>query len=79
MDRATARIVALAEAKGSTLDTLTLGELQTVESRITEDVFSALGLEESIASRTSFGGTAPERVRAAAAQARTRCLAAERA
>ena len=77
--RATARIVALAEAKGSTLDTLTLGELQTVESRITEDVFSVLGLEESIASRTSFGGTAPERVRAAAAQARTRCLAAERA
>ena len=74
---ATGRIVALAEAKGCTLDALPLGELQTVEPKITADVFSVLGVEESVASRTSFGGTAPERVRAAAAEARKRCLAKE--
>ena len=73
--QATGRIVALAEAKGCTLDALSLEGLQTVEPKITGDVFSVLGVEESVASRTSFGGTAPERVRAAAAQARKRCLA----
>ena len=73
--QATGRIVALAEAKGCSLDALSLDELQTVEPKITGEVFSVLGVEESVASRTSFGGTAPERVRAAAAQARKRCLA----
>jgi argininosuccinate lyase len=76
--RATGRIVALAEAKACTLDALPLEELQAVEPKITADVFSVLGVEESLASRTSFGGTAPERVRAAAAEARKRCLAKER-
>ena len=75
---ATARIVALAEAKGCDLDALALGELQTVEPKITAEVFSVLGVEESVASRNSFGGTAPERVRAAAAAARKRCLAKAR-
>ena len=42
-------------------------------ARITAEVFSVLGIEQSVKSRTSFGGTAPERVRAAAAEARKRC------
>ncbi len=75
--RATGRIVALAEAKGCALDALSLAELQTVEPGITADVFSVLGVAESVASRASFGGTAPERVRAAVAEARKRCLARE--
>ena len=71
--QATARVVAVAEEKGCDLGALSLADLQTVEPRITAEVFSVLGIEESVKSRTSFGGTAPERVRAAAAEARKRC------
>jgi argininosuccinate lyase len=48
--------------------------MQTVESEITEDVFSVLSPERSVASRTSLGGTAPDNVRRAAAAARERYL-----
>ncbi|MED5324359.1 MAG: argininosuccinate lyase, partial [Pseudomonadota bacterium] len=41
-------------------------DMQSVDARITDDVFSVLSVENSVASRTSFGGTAPENVRAAA-------------
>jgi argininosuccinate lyase len=37
--------------------------MQKVEPAITQDVFSVLSLEASVQARTSFGGTAPERVR----------------
>jgi argininosuccinate lyase len=40
--------------------------MQAVDARITQDVFSVLGVENSVASRTSFGGTAPENVKKAA-------------
>ncbi len=59
----TGRLVAMAEEKGVDLPDLSLEEMQQVEPRITEDVFSVLGVENSVASRTSFGGTAPENVR----------------
>jgi argininosuccinate lyase len=49
-----------------------LADLQSIEAGITDDVFSVLGIEESVASRTSLGGTAPDRVRKAAALARKR-------
>jgi argininosuccinate lyase len=52
-----------------------LAELQAVEKAITPAVYEVLGVDRSVASRTSFGGTAPERVRAAAATARRRFLA----
>ena len=68
----TGRVVKLAEERGSGLADLSLADLQSIELGITEDVFSVLGIEESAASRTSPGGTAPDRVRAAAALARTR-------
>jgi argininosuccinate lyase len=48
--------------------------LQAVEPAITEEVFAVLAAERSVASRMSYGGTAPERVRAAIAAARRRCL-----
>ncbi len=37
--------------------------MQSVEPRITDEVFSVLGVERSVKSRTSFGGTAPTNVR----------------
>lgn len=61
----TGKIVRLAEEKGCGLQDLSLAEMQGVDPRITQDVFSVLSPENAVASRTSFGGTAPERVREA--------------
>ena len=58
----------MAEAKGVDLAGLTLAEMQAVEPRITADVFSVLTVEASVASRTSFGGTAPANVAREAAR-----------
>ena len=71
----TGRIVKLAEDKGVGLDDLTLAEMQAVEPRIDAGVLAVLSVDASVASRTSLGGTAPENVAAAAAQARRRFLA----
>jgi argininosuccinate lyase len=46
--------------------------MQKVEPRIDDRLFSVLGVDQSVASRTSFGGTAPDNVRRAIAQARDR-------
>ncbi len=62
----TGRIVALAEAQGKGLEKLPLAEMQAIEPRITEEVFGVLGPENSVRSRTSYGGTAPKNVRAQA-------------
>ncbi|WP_142848985.1 argininosuccinate lyase [Telmatospirillum sp. J64-1] len=70
----TGRIVKLAEDRGCGLEDLSLADMQGVEPRITEDVFTVLGVEKSAASRTSFGGTAPDNVRAQAKAARERFL-----
>ena len=59
----TGRIVALAAKRGVALEKLTLDEMQSVEPRITEDAFGVLGVERSVKSRTSYGGTAPANVR----------------
>jgi argininosuccinate lyase len=59
----TGRIVAAAEAQGVGLDTLPLAAMQQVEPRITGDVFSVLSVENSVRSRASYGGTAPQNVR----------------
>ena len=67
-------IVKAAETAGCKLEELPLAALQAIEPAITDEVFSVLGVERSIASRTSEGGTAPERVREAAAAARLRFL-----
>jgi argininosuccinate lyase len=70
----TGQIVKLAEAKGVGLSELPLADLQKIESGITKGVFDVLTVERSVASRTSFGGTAPARVRQAAKAARKRFL-----
>jgi argininosuccinate lyase len=59
----TGRIVAAAEKAGVDLDRLPLPVMQAIEPRITMDVFKVLSVEHSVASRTSFGGTAPKNVR----------------
>ena len=59
----TGRIVAAAEAKGVTLAKLSLDDMQATEPRITPEVYSVLGVSQSVKSRTSLGGTAPQNVR----------------
>jgi argininosuccinate lyase len=71
---ATGALVKRAEALGVTLDKLPLAELTAVEPRLTDAVFAHLTVDGSVKRRTSYGGTAPERVRAALAQARRRFL-----
>ena len=70
----TGRLVKLAEDGGCDLADLSLEQMQAVDGRITDDVFSVLTVERATASRSSFGGTAPAQVRAAATQARERFL-----
>ncbi len=59
----TGHAVALAEKKGCELSELTLEELQALNPAITEKIFDVLTVEASVASRQSFGGTAPNEVR----------------
>ncbi|HEX3207919.1 MAG TPA: lyase family protein, partial [Geminicoccaceae bacterium] len=69
-----AQAVRRAEALGIELDRLNLAELQAIEPRITAQALEVLNVAQSVASRTSFGGTAPVRVRKAVAAARRRYL-----
>ena len=58
----TGRLVGLAEQKGCDLADLSLAEMQAVEPGINAGIFDVLTVESSLASRTSFGGTAPSNV-----------------
>jgi argininosuccinate lyase len=60
------RIVAAAAEQGVPLHRLPLAAMQAVDKRITDDVFTVLTVDRSAKSRTSYGGTAPRNVRAAA-------------
>jgi argininosuccinate lyase len=62
----TGRIVAAAEKAGFSLEKLPLAAMQAIEPRISKDVYAVLSAERSVASRVSFGGTAPKNVRAQA-------------
>ena len=66
----TGAAVKLAESKGLALDQLDLTDLQAIDPRIDARVFAALSVEASVAARTSYGGTAPDQVRAQVAAAR---------
>jgi argininosuccinate lyase len=70
----TGAIVRRAEELGCDLAELPLAEMQAVEPRVNEQVFEVLSVERAVESRSSLGGTAPDRVRAAAAAARERFL-----
>jgi argininosuccinate lyase len=58
----TGRLVAMAEARGVDLAGLSLAEMQSVEPGISATVYSVLTVDMSVASRTSYGGTAPANV-----------------
>jgi argininosuccinate lyase len=67
----TGSAVKLAESRGVALDALPLADLQAIDTRIDERVFSALSVEASVAARASHGGTAPAEVRKRVAEARS--------
>lgn len=58
----TGEAVVKAEQKNCGLEELSLEELQKIEPKITKDIFKVLSVENSVKSRKSFGGTAPENV-----------------
>ncbi len=60
----TGALVKLAEERGCDLPDLSLADMQGVCAEITEDVFAVLGVHNSVQSRQSYGGTAPDQVRA---------------
>tara|TARA_R110000796_G_scaffold5969_15_gene21864 strand:- start:31010 stop:32401 length:1392 start_codon:yes stop_codon:yes gene_type:complete len=59
----TGSLVALAEQQGCDLPDLTLEQMKSAHDGITSDVFDVLSVENSVNSRMSYGGTAPEQVR----------------
>jgi argininosuccinate lyase len=66
----TGAAVRLAEERGVTLAELSLQELQRIDARIDSPVYDVLSIDSSARSRTSYGGTAPDNVRAQVAAAR---------
>jgi len=68
----TGALVKMAEEKNIGLEGLSLDEMKSVEPGITEAIYDVLGVENSVKSRVSFGGTAPDNVRAAIIEARRR-------
>ena len=59
----TGRAVALASDKGIGLEKLSLSDLRAIHPAITDGIFDVLSVRKSVASRKSFGGTAPAEVR----------------
>ncbi|SPH23366.1 Argininosuccinate lyase [Defluviimonas aquaemixtae] len=64
----TGSLVGLAEKKGCDLPDLGLADMQAAHPDITDEVYSVLGVHNSVASRQSYGGTAPDQVRARIAE-----------
>ena len=64
----TGTLVAMAEGQGCDLPDLTLDQMKSAHVDITSDVFDVLGVENSVNSRMSYGGTAPAQVRAQVAR-----------
>ena len=60
----TGTLVAMAEGAGVDLPDLSLAQMRSVHPGITEAIFEVLGVHNSVASRMSYGGTAPAQVRA---------------
>jgi argininosuccinate lyase len=64
----TGSIVKIAADAGCNLEDLNLAQMQAIEPSITQEVFSVLGVEQSVRSRTSYGGTSPDNVALQAAK-----------
>lgn len=72
----TGRAVALADARGAKLADLSIEDLKAIDNRIEPGIYDVLTVTASVASRMSFGGTAPARVREAIAAARAKEITA---
>jgi argininosuccinate lyase len=59
----TGRAVKEAEERGCGLEELPLDALRAIDDRIDRRVYDVLSVDASVRSRTSYGGTAPERIR----------------
>jgi len=70
----TGALVKMAEDKGCGLEDLSLHDMQSVDAGLTDEIFTVLGVDNSVASRTSLGGTSPANVLAQVAHARERFL-----
>ena len=68
----TARIVKIGHDKGKDLEELSLADMQKIEPKIRQDVFAVLSVQNSVKSRVSYGGTAPENVKKAVIDAKKR-------
>jgi argininosuccinate lyase len=68
------RLVKLAEKKNCLLEDLTLADMQSIEPNITKDILSALDIEKTLLTKTSFGGSAPQNVQVACVEARRKYL-----
>jgi argininosuccinate lyase len=66
----TGRAVKAAEERGCGLAELPLDVLRGIDERIDQRVYDVLSVEASVRSRTSYGGTAPERAREQIANAK---------
>ena len=70
----TGRIVLLAEKKNCTLESLSLEDIQKIIPAADIQVLEILKIQNSVSSRNSYGGTAPENVLKAAKEAKQRFL-----
>ncbi|WNK00676.1 argininosuccinate lyase [Thalassospiraceae bacterium LMO-JJ14] len=70
----TGALVKMAEERGCGLEDLPLADMQAVNAGISDEIFAVLGVDNSVASRKSYGGTAPDNVRAQIKNARARWL-----
>lgn len=70
--------VRLATERGVTLSALALKEWQALHPKFQAGLFDALRLEQVVAARRTFGGTAPKTVKAALIRARRRLKAHQR-
>ena len=59
----TGQLVAMASARNINLHEIPLADMQKVEAQISQDIYNVLSAENSVNSRTSYGGTAPENVK----------------
>jgi argininosuccinate lyase len=73
----TGKAVKAAEQRGCDLAELPIEALKAIDPRIDERVFDVLSVDASVRSRTSYGGTAPERVREQIAAAKASLRGAE--
>jgi argininosuccinate lyase len=60
----TGKVVKYCEENGSELEELSLAEFEAVDERFEEGILEAVTVESSVAARNSYGGTAPDQVRA---------------